>query len=37
MINLVRKLFLVLQAVKIPDAKAVVDKEWEKLRNVPAW
>ena len=25
------------QAVKIPDAKAAVDKEWEKLEKLPAW
>ena len=23
--------------MKTPTAKAVVDKEWDKLRNVPAW
>ena len=23
--------------VKIPDAKAAVDKEWEKLQKLPAW
>ena len=26
-----------LQAMKIPAAKAAVDKEWEKLENIPAW
>ena len=26
-----------LQAMKIPDAKAAVDKEWDKLKNLPAW
>ena len=26
-----------LQAVKIPGAKAAVDKEWEKLETSPAW
>ena len=25
------------QAMKIPDAKAAVDKEWKKLETVPAW
>ena len=25
------------QAMKIPGAKAAVDKEWEKLENIPAW
>ena len=23
--------------MKIPDAKAAVDKEWEKLETIPAW
>ena len=35
--NLVRKLIPMLQAVKIPDAKAAVDKGWEKLEKIPAW
>ena len=26
-----------LQAMKIPAAKAAADKEWEKLENIPAW
>ena len=26
-----------LQAIKIPAAKAVVDEEWEKLEKIPAW
>ena len=26
-----------LQAMKIPDAKAAVDKEWEKLEKLLAW
>ena len=26
-----------LQAMKIPDAKAAVDKEWKNLETVPAW
>ena len=25
------------QVVKIPAAKAAVDKEWEKLENISAW
>ena len=25
------------QAMKIPAAKAAVDKEWEKLEMIPAW
>ena len=25
------------QAMKIPAAKAVVDKEWEKLERISAW
>ena len=25
------------QATKIPDAKAAVDKEWQKLEKIPAW
>ena len=36
--NLVHKfLLLVPQAVKIPAAKAAVDKEWEKLEKFSAW
>ena len=34
--NLVHKLFPMPQAMKIPAAKAAVDKEWEKLEKVPA-
>ena len=30
-------LFLCPQAVKIPAAKAAVDKEWEKLEKISAW
>ena len=26
-----------LQAVKIPDAKAAVDKDWQKVETIPAW
>ena len=25
------------QALKIPDVKATVEKEWEKLEKIPAW
>ena len=35
--NLVHKFILMLQAVKIPAAKAAVDKEWEKLVKISAW
>ena len=35
--NLVHKFILVPQAMKIPAAKAAVDKEWEKLKKIPAW
>ena len=35
--NLVHKFIPVHQAMKIPAAKAAVDKEWEKLENIPAW
>ena len=31
------KFIPMLQAVKIPAAKAAVDKEWEKLEKIPAW
>ena len=31
--NLVHKFILMLQAMKTPDAKAAVDKEWEKLEK----
>ena len=30
-------LFLCLKPMKIPDAKAVVEKQWEKLEKLPAW
>ena len=33
----VHKFIPMLQAVKIPAAKAAVDKEWEKLEMIPAW
>ena len=35
--NLVHKFILMPQAMKIPDAKAAVDKEWEKLEKISAW
>ena len=35
--NLVQKFVLVPQAMKIPDAKAAVDKGWKKLEALSAW
>ena len=35
--NLVHKYTPMLQAMKIPAAKAAVDKEWEKLEKFSAW
>ena len=35
--NLVHKFIPVTHAMKIPDAKAAVDKEWKKLETIPAW
>ena len=35
--NIVYKFVLMLQAMKILDAQAAVDKEWEKLEKLPAW
>ena len=35
--NLVRKFIPMPRAMKIPAAKAAVDKEWEKLKNISAW
>ena len=35
--NLVHKFIPMPQAVKIPAAKAAVDKEWEKLGKISAW
>ena len=35
--NVVHKFIPMHQAMKIPDAKAAVDKEWKKLENLPAW
>ena len=35
--NLVHKFCFMPQAMKIPAAKAAVDKEWEKREKIPAW
>ena len=35
--NLVHKLIPMPQAMKIPAAKAAVDKEWEKFEKISAW
>ena len=35
--NLVHKFIPMPQAMKIPTAKAAVDKEWEKLEKISAW
>ena len=35
--NLVHKIIPMPQAIKIPAAKAAVDKEWEKLEKISAW
>ena len=35
--NLVHKFIPMPQAMKIPAAKAAVDKEWEKFEKIPAW
>ena len=35
--NVVHKFIPMPQAMKIPAAKAAVDKEWEKLEKIPAW
>ena len=35
--NLVHKFIPMPQAMKIPAAKAAVDKEWKKLEAIPAW
>ena len=35
--NLVHKFFPMLRAMRIPDAKAAMDKEWEKLEKMPGW
>ena len=35
--NVVQKFIPMPQDMKIPAAKAAVDKEWEKLEKIPAW
>ena len=35
--GLVHKSVSIQEGMKIPDAKAAVDKEWNKLKNIPAW
>ena len=35
--NWVHKFLLMPHAMKILDAKAAVDTEWEKLEKLPAW
>ena len=35
--NLVPKFIPLPQAMKIPAAQAAVEKQWEKLENIPAW
>ena len=35
--NLVHKFIPLPQAMKIPDAKSAVEKEWRKLEKIPAW
>ena len=35
--NLLHKFIPVLQAMKIVDVNAAVDKEWKKLETIPAW
>ena len=35
--NLVHRFMSMLQAMKIPDAKAAVVKEWKQLETIPAW
>ena len=35
--NLVHKFIPLPQAMKIPAAKAAVDKEWGKSEKIPAW
>ena len=35
--NLVHKFIPMPQAMKIPGAKAAMDKEWKKLETIPAW
>ena len=35
--NLMHKLIPMPHAMKIPDAKAAVDREWKKVETIPAW
>ena len=35
--NLVHRFISMPQAMKIPDAKAAVDKEWKKVETILAW
>ena len=35
--SLAHKFIPMPQAMKIPDAKAAVEKEWEKLERIPSW
>ena len=35
--NLLQKINPMPQAMKLPDAKAAVDKAWQKLQKLPAW
>ena len=35
--SLVHKFIPMPQALKIPDEKVAVEKEWEKLEKIPAW
>ena len=34
--NLVHKFILIPEAMKVPDSKAAVEKEWRKLQKIPA-
>ena len=36
-VHLVHKFIPLTRAMKMPNAKAVVDKEWEKVEKLPAW
>ena len=35
--NLVHNIIPMPQAMKMPDAKTAVEKEWEKLEKISAW
>ena len=37
LICLVHKPVSIQEAMKIPEAKAAVDKEWMKVKTIPAW